>query len=59
MVANAAIILGIVPQQSATKIAKAYLPFIKKHSEETGLSVYFATTKDIPRFVKCVVRFVY
>ena len=52
--ANADILFGIVPQQSATKLAQAWVPFIKRLSEETGVSVRFATTKDIPSFEKCL-----
>ena len=54
VMANSDILFGIVPQQSATKLARAWVPFIKRLSEETGVSVRFATSKDIPNFKQCL-----
>ncbi len=41
---------AIVPQQSATKLAKLWGPVLTKLSAETGLSIKFTTAKDIPTF---------
>ena len=57
--ANSDILFGIVPQQSATKLARAWVPFIKRLSKETGVSVRFATLKNIPSFEKCLARGAY
>ena len=59
VMANADTLFGIVPQQSATKLARAWVPFIKRLSEETGVSVRFATLKDIPNFKQCHARGAY
>ena len=59
VMANSDILFGIVPQQSATKLARAWVPFIKRLSKETGVSVRFATLKDIPSFEKCLARGAY
>ena len=56
---NSDILFGVVPQQSATKLARAWVPFIKRLSKETGVSVRFATLKDIPSFEKCLARGAY
>ena len=59
VMANSDILFGIVPQPSATKLARAWVPFIKRLSKETGVSVRFATLKDIPSFEKCLARGAY
>ena len=59
LMANSDILFGIVPQQSATKLAQAWVPFIKRFSKETGVNVRFATLKDIPSFEKCLARGAY
>ncbi len=43
---------GIVPQQSSKKLARLWGPILKQLSEETGLTIKFATAKDIPTFEK-------
>lgn len=43
---------GIVPQQSSKKLARLWGPILKKISEDTGLTIKFATAKDIPTFEK-------
>jgi phosphonate transport system substrate-binding protein len=43
---------GIVPQQSSKKLARLWGPVLKKLSEDTGLTIKFATAKDIPTFEK-------
>ncbi|WP_087025871.1 phosphate/phosphite/phosphonate ABC transporter substrate-binding protein [Thaumasiovibrio subtropicus] len=41
---------GIVPQQSAAKLAQQWTPLINAWSELTGLQMQFATAPDIPTF---------
>ena len=41
---------GIVPQQSATKLAYLRTPICKYLSDHTGQRVVFKTAKDIPSF---------
>jgi len=43
---------AIVPQQSATQLAKLWTPIIEELSEKSGLNIYFATAPDIPTFEK-------
>ncbi|WED28503.1 phosphate/phosphite/phosphonate ABC transporter substrate-binding protein [Vibrio sp. DW001] len=43
---------GIVPQQSASRLAKQWAPILKALSEETGHEFVFKTTSDIPTFEK-------
>jgi len=47
---------GIVPQQSATRLAKIWVPFMAALSDRTGMTIEFATTKDIPTFEACLAR---
>lgn len=46
--------LGIVPQQSASKLAAAWGPLAAYLSERTGTGVVFMTTKNIPTFEACL-----
>lgn len=41
---------GIVPQQSADKLARLWGPILQQISEETGLRVSFKTAPNIPAF---------
>ncbi|GGF69487.1 phosphate/phosphite/phosphonate ABC transporter substrate-binding protein [Alteromonas lipolytica] len=41
---------GVVPQQSAFKLAKMWTPLLQHLSEQTGISIQFVTAKDIPSF---------
>ena len=41
---------GIVPQQSASKLAKLWTPIFNYISRESGVDIRFATTKNIPVF---------
>jgi phosphonate transport system substrate-binding protein len=50
---------GIVPQQSATRLAEIWVPFIERVAAETGLNIRFATTKDIPTFERCLAQGAY
>jgi phosphonate transport system substrate-binding protein len=43
---------GIVPQQSATKLARLWTPICKYLSKQTGYRFVFKTAKDIPTFEK-------
>lgn len=48
------ITFGIVPQQSAKKLAKLWTPINSYLSDKSGLKVQFATAQDIPTFEKRV-----
>lgn len=52
-------LFGIVPQQSATQLAKTWMPVIERMSRDTGLTIKFATTKDIPTFESCLAQGAY
>jgi phosphonate transport system substrate-binding protein len=41
---------GIVPQQSAKRLATLWTPILQHLSQETGLDIVFSTAKDIPTF---------
>jgi len=43
---------GIVPQQSASKLARLWTPILDHISEQTGLEIRFSTAPDIPTFEK-------
>ncbi len=43
---------GVVPQQSATKLAVKWGPVLKYLSDKTGYQIQFQTAKDIPTFEK-------
>ncbi len=43
---------GIVPQQSATKLARTWTPILTFLSSRTGYRIDFKTAKDIPTFEK-------
>ncbi|HSG62116.1 MAG TPA: phosphate/phosphite/phosphonate ABC transporter substrate-binding protein [Pseudomonadales bacterium] len=45
-------VFGVVPQQSARKLAQAWGPILSYLSEKTGDSYSFATATDIPTFEK-------
>ena len=44
------LIFGIVPQQSASKLASQWIPLMNYLSEETGTTIQFATKPSIPEF---------
>ena len=48
------ITFGIVPQQSAKKLAKSWVPVCNYLSQQTGNKVVFATAPNIPEFEKRV-----
>lgn len=41
---------GIVPQQSATELTRAWTPVLNALQAKTGLTLRFATAPDIPTF---------
>jgi phosphonate transport system substrate-binding protein len=49
---QAPLTFGIVPQQSASELARLWIPLIAGLGERTGLSLRFATAPDIPSFEK-------
>lgn len=53
------VIFGIVPQQSATRLAQVWVPFLDRLSKETGHQIRFATAKDIPTFEACLSKGAY
>jgi len=53
------LVFGIVPQQAASRLAKIWVPFMQDLSKRTGLSITFATMKDIPTFEKCLAQGAY
>lgn len=44
------LVFGIVPQQSAKKLAATWSPMLAELSKKTGFQVIFSTAKDIPTF---------
>lgn len=44
------IVFGVVPQQSASKLAKQWGPLLEAWSDVTGIKFRFATARDIPTF---------
>ncbi len=42
--------VGIVPQQSASELAKVWIPILQYLEQQTGLKLQFQTAKDIPTF---------
>jgi len=43
---------GIVPQQSASKLAALWVPILRQVSKDSGHKLIFKTAKDIPEFEK-------
>lgn len=43
---------GVVPQQSASKLARLWSPILKQISNDTGIQIQFATAPNIPVFEK-------
>lgn len=52
-------LFGVVPQQSASRLAQVWIPLLKQISLELGVEVSFATAKDIPTFETCLARGAY
>jgi len=53
------ITFGIVPQQSASRLAAMWGPFLSELEAQTGLRFQFQTAKDIPTFEACLAAGVY
>lgn len=47
---NHVITVGVVPQQSATKLARLWSPILAEIAQSTGHQLKFETAKDIPTF---------
>lgn len=45
---------GVVPQQSASRLARIWVPFINEVGQRSGVPLRFATAKDIPTFESCL-----
>lgn len=43
---------GVVPQQSAKRLAMLWTPILQHINQQTGLNIIFSTAKDIPTFEK-------
>jgi len=53
------LLFGVVPQQSATVLAKRWTPFIDTLAKQAGLDIRFVTAKDIPTFEQCLANGAY
>ena len=51
--------LGVVPQQSASSLAKVWVPLAMLLSKETGENIHFTTAPNIPEFEKRVAAGMY
>lgn len=45
---------GVVPQQSASRLAKVWVPLLAHLSQEAGVNFRFVTAKNIPAFERCL-----
>ncbi|WP_299811652.1 phosphate/phosphite/phosphonate ABC transporter substrate-binding protein [uncultured Roseibium sp.] len=45
---------GVVPQQSASRLAQVWIPLLEELEKSTGYKFQFATAKDIPTFEACL-----
>jgi len=52
MMAQTTLTFGVVPQQSASKLAKLWTPIFEKLSLKTAINIKFETAPDIPTFEK-------
>lgn len=50
---------GVVPQQSASRLAAMWSPLLARLSEDLDIRVEFLTTKDIPTFEACLAAGIY
>lgn len=53
------LIFGVVPQQSASRLARDWGPVLTWLSTEMGVEIRFATAKDIPTFEACLAKGAY
>ncbi|CAE6960763.1 ABC-type phosphate phosphonate transport system [Vibrio sp. B1FIG11] len=52
LMAKPQLIFGVVPQQSAAKLAEQWQPLLDRWGELAGVELKFATARDIPTFEK-------
>jgi len=52
LMADEVLTFGVVPQQSASKLARLWTPILKHISQQSGLKLRFTTAKDITTFEK-------
>ena len=52
VIAKQPLIFGVVPQQSAAKLAEQWQPLLDRWGELAGVDIRFATARDIPTFEK-------
>ena len=57
--AETALTFGIVPQQSATRLAREWIPLLTHLGKQAGVQLKFATAKDIPTFETCLAQGAY
>lgn len=53
------VVFGVVPQQSASRLARVWVPLTRHLSERLGREIEFATAKDIPTFESCLAKGAY
>lgn len=53
------LVFGVVPQQSASKLARNWVPLLNSISKNSGIELKFATAPDIPTFEKRLADGVY
>ena len=52
-------IFGVVPQQSATRLAQVWVPLLEHISKKANRKIRFATARDIPTFEACLAKGAY
>ncbi|MFT2091301.1 PhnD/SsuA/transferrin family substrate-binding protein [Paraglaciecola sp. 2405UD69-4] len=52
MAQNTSLTFGIVPQQSAKRLAALWTPILEQISQTSGINIEFNTARDIPTFEK-------
>lgn len=57
--AETALTFGVVPQQSASRLAQIWVPVLDYLGEAIGTPIRFATAKDIPTFEACLAKGAY
>ncbi len=57
--AETALTFGVVPQQSATRLAREWIPLLSHLGKQAGVQLKFATAKDIPTFETCLAQGAY
>lgn len=53
------LVFGVVPQQSATRLAQIWMPMLKVLGNAAKVEIRFATAKDIPTFEACLAKGAY